>query len=221
MKLSSATAYCLDLDGTIADTIPFLFEVYKTLLSEYDREGTKKEFNELMGPSLEEISVILCKRHGIEVSAEKVYARYMGLISDAYVTQVQMLDGAHRFIEWAVENGKRLALVTSNDTTLAEGFLEANGLMPHFSAVITAQRVNRRKPDPECYQNALAALDIASTEAVAVEDSPPGVEAAINAGIRTIWIGAEHHDPYSPDLVTARKDWHHIHTTLQEELSHE
>jgi hypothetical protein len=42
------------------------------------------------------------------------------------------------------------------------------------------------KPDPAIYAHACRALGIAPSEAVAVEDSVPGVRSAVSAGVTTI-----------------------------------
>ena len=44
------------------------------------------------------------------------------------------------------------------------------------------------KPDPAVYLAALRSLEVEAGEAIALEDSPRGVEAAIQAGIFTVAI---------------------------------
>jgi HAD superfamily hydrolase (TIGR01509 family) len=56
----------------------------------------------------------------------------------------------------------------------------------HFAAVICAEEAPRKKPDPQVYQVALAALGVAPREAVAIEDAPAGVAAAGAAGVAVI-----------------------------------
>ena len=52
--------------------------------------------------------------------------------------------------------------------------------------VITHDDVARPKPDPQPYQMAAAALGVAPENLLVVEDSPPGVLAAVEAGCRTL-----------------------------------
>ena len=52
-----------------------------------------------------------------------------------------------------------------------------------FELIVSAESVERSKPDPEGYLRALELLGVASTEAVAIEDTPPGVAAAKAAGV--------------------------------------
>jgi HAD superfamily hydrolase (TIGR01509 family) len=55
-----------------------------------------------------------------------------------------------------------------------------------FAAVVCAEEAPRKKPDPQVYELALAALAQPAHEVVAIEDSPAGVEAAGRAGLSVI-----------------------------------
>ncbi|GAB1640793.1 HAD-IA family hydrolase [Krasilnikovia sp. MM14-A1259] len=62
-----------------------------------------------------------------------------------------------------------------------------------FAAVITGDDVSRLKPDPEVYQLALHELGIGARDAVAVEDSPPGLAAATAAGLCCLVVTSAYH----------------------------
>lgn len=55
-----------------------------------------------------------------------------------------------------------------------------------FAAVVCAEDVSRKKPDPEVFTRALERLDIESESAVAIEDSPDGAAASQAAGVPVI-----------------------------------
>jgi HAD superfamily hydrolase (TIGR01509 family) len=59
-------------------------------------------------------------------------------------------------------------------------------LVRHFQFVLTAEDYRDSKPSPEPYLKGLARLGIAPGECVVVEDSPRGLAAAREAGIRCI-----------------------------------
>jgi HAD superfamily hydrolase (TIGR01509 family) len=52
-----------------------------------------------------------------------------------------------------------------------------------FDAIVCGEDVSRKKPDPEAYDKAVAALGVAAGTALAIEDSPDGVMAARKAGL--------------------------------------
>ena len=53
----------------------------------------------------------------------------------------------------------------------------------HFAAVVCAEDVAAKKPDPEAYTVALQRLGLTAAQAFALEDSPNGLAAARAAGI--------------------------------------
>jgi beta-phosphoglucomutase-like phosphatase (HAD superfamily) len=51
---------------------------------------------------------------------------------------------------------------------------------------VSCNEVQNGKPDPEGYNSILEKLSISASDAIAVEDSPAGIEAALSAGIDVI-----------------------------------
>jgi beta-phosphoglucomutase len=69
-----------------------------------------------------------------------------------------------------------------------EHILAANDLRHHFSAVVGADDVREGKPAPDGYLAAAAALGVRPELALAIEDSPWGLQSARAAGLVTIGI---------------------------------
>jgi beta-phosphoglucomutase-like phosphatase (HAD superfamily) len=57
--------------------------------------------------------------------------------------------------------------------------------------LVTGDEVSRPKPDPEAYQRALWQMGVRAADAIAVEDSAPGLRAAVAAGLTTVVVTAE------------------------------
>ena len=55
-----------------------------------------------------------------------------------------------------------------------------------FSVLVCGEDVHRKKPDPEVYLSALRQFGVSPLEAVAIEDSPGGVEAARAAHVPVV-----------------------------------
>lgn len=73
-----------------------------------------------------------------------------------------------------------------------------------LALIVTGENVARKKPDPEAYTLTLAKLGFAPEEALAVEDSQNGVEAAKGAGLPCLVIPSSYsldHDFSLADLV--------------------
>ncbi len=86
---------------------------------------------------------------------------------------------------------ERWAIVTSATQRLLMGRLNAAGL-PVPERLISAEMVERGKPDPEPYRRGAALLDLEPGECVVVEDAPSGVGAGVAAGCRVLGVLGTH-----------------------------
>jgi sugar-phosphatase len=84
-----------------------------------------------------------------------------------------------------------IAVVTSCTAELAEARLRAAGLEPP-AVLVTADRLRRGKPDPEGYLLAAHELGAAVADCVVLEDSPAGVGAGRDAGMRVVGVLTTH-----------------------------
>ena len=97
--------------------------------------------------------------------------------------------GVGRLITDARSAGILLGVCTTSQLETFE-ILVINALgfeaISWFKAVVSGKDVQKRKPDPEGYVKVLKKLRVTPSEAVVIEDSPTGVQAARAAGIRVI-----------------------------------
>ncbi len=103
--------------------------------------------------------------------------------------EIEARPGVRRLIEQAHAQGLPQAIVTttsrSNVKALLGGML-GDQWESHFAAVICGEDVENKKPDPEVYLKALAALGVSPGDALAMEDSAPGLAAARAAGVPAV-----------------------------------
>ena len=102
--------------------------------------------------------------------------------------------GVGRLITDARSAGILLGVCTTSQLETFE-ILVINALgfeaISWFKAVVSGKDVSKRKPDPEGYVKVLKKLRLTPSEAVVIEDSPLGVQAARAAGIRVIAAPSE------------------------------
>ena len=78
-------------------------------------------------------------------------------------------------------------VVTSGTRALARGRL-AHGGLPIPEQLITADDVERGKPDPQPYLAGAAALSVDPADCLVIEDAPAGVEAGKAAGMTVLAV---------------------------------
>ena len=80
------------------------------------------------------------------------------------------------------------AVATSTRRARAEAQLAQQGLLGRFALLVGGDEIARGKPAPDIYLEAAARLAIAPADCVALEDSEPGMNAALAAGMMAIMV---------------------------------
>ena len=83
------------------------------------------------------------------------------------------------------------AIVTSGTVPIARTRLQHVGLSEP-EVFVTAEDVDRGKPDPQAYERAARLLEVDPGVGLVFEDSPAGVQAARGAGMRVIGVATTH-----------------------------
>jgi HAD superfamily hydrolase (TIGR01509 family) len=92
--------------------------------------------------------------------------------------------GVLEYLEEAGRRGLTIAIVSSASRAWIDRHLGRLERAHHFEAIVTADHdVERAKPRPLLYLEALGLLGLSPDEAIAFEDSPNGVRAAKAAGL--------------------------------------
>jgi HAD superfamily hydrolase (TIGR01509 family) len=95
--------------------------------------------------------------------------------------------GVERLLKEAAAAGLRQAVVTTSSRAAVAALLEGHCWMaPLFECRVCGEDVVAKKPDPEAYRTALAALGLTADHALALEDSAAGLQAARGAGLAVL-----------------------------------
>jgi len=182
----------LDMDGTLADTLPLLYEAYSDFLNAYGKAPARAEFEALNGPALPEIVAALKTAHGLAKSEAVLLEHYHRLLMERLARGGPAIAGAGALVDTLTERGYRLMLVTSSPATVARAFVSRHGWANRFEAIVSGEHVERAKPDPAIYQHALEQSGAQADRAVVIEDAVNGVRAAVAAGMTVIGVACNH-----------------------------
>nr|WP_314482825.1 HAD-IA family hydrolase [uncultured Pseudomonas sp.] len=182
------TALLFDLDGTLTDTDTLHLQAFRQLLHEYDgRELSQGQFDaQISGRANGELFAELFEGASLEqrnALAERKEALFREM-SDS----LEPLPGLERLLDHASSHGLGMCVVTNAPRLNAEHMLEGLGLGERFDHVVIADELAKPKPDPLPYLTGLQRLDAHAGQALAFEDSLPGVKAASAAGIFTVGL---------------------------------
>ena len=180
-------AVMIDLDGTLADTIPDLAEAANMMLRELDRPGLERELiRTFVGkgiPKLVERALAGNLEGGVPAG---VLARALAIYERCYAE----VNGKHTVIFPGVSEGLRtlramqlpLACVTNKAERFTLALLEHLQLARCFEQVIAGDTLPQKKPDPQPLLHACRGFGIAPGDMLMIGDSANDVEAARAAG---------------------------------------
>jgi phosphoglycolate phosphatase len=180
-------AVMIDLDGTLADTIPDLAEAANMMLRELDRPGLERELiRTFVGkgiPKLVERALAGSLEGGAPAG---LLARALPIYERCYAE----VNGKHTVIFPGVSEGLRtlramqlpLACVTNKAERFTLALLEHLQLARCFEQVIAGDTLPQKKPDPQPLLHACRGFGIAPGDMLMIGDSANDVEAARAAG---------------------------------------
>ncbi|RZD42728.1 MAG: hypothetical protein CXT78_09045 [Thaumarchaeota archaeon] len=172
-----------DLDGTLIDSIPKLFEVYKKILRNYGYIGNKKEFELLNGPKLDQIINLLKKKYKLKPSIKKLKKEYNDEIEKKYQTKIGLNKGVIELLEFLKKNGYVIGIVTSSSKKNTNSVLLANNILNYFSFFVNGNEVKLSKPHSQIYKICIKRSGFKKNEILVLEDSKNGYISAKNAGL--------------------------------------
>lgn len=192
----------IDFDGTLVDSVPLLYQNYLMFLKSYGHAGNLKEFEALMGPSIEEFIPLLKQSYHLPKNLHTLTMEYTQGLAARYQTEAKLMTGAQIFLDLALSLPFQMTLVTSSSYSLIEGSLDELQLKKYFSHIVTGDQVKKTKPDPEIYLLALHVCEALPENSIAIEDSFNGISAALGASLPTIALLNQHLSEIPPQAMT-------------------
>jgi putative hydrolase of the HAD superfamily len=194
-----------DFDGLILDTETSIFESWRVAFVAHGcAPPTIEEWAAEVGTvgGLDVVALLESRAAG-PVDVDAMQLRRRAYRDDVLAREVAR-PGVAEWIADAVGRGFGLAIASSSEREWVEPHLRRLGLRDHFAHLACYGSGLAAKPAPDTYLEACARLGVAPAEAIAVEDSPHGIDAARAAGLRVVAVPnpvTEQMDLSAADLV--------------------
>ena len=173
---------CVDLDGTLLDTVPANAASYRAALEELGFTVTDEYYAERCNGG--HYTLFLPPLMGGAPSTadvERVHDRKKALYSD-FLDAVRPNTALMEILKTMRAAGHDLACVTTGSKQNATEVLEYFHCADWFGVFITGEDVVRSKPDPEGYLKAMAHFGVDAAHTMIFEDSATGLAAARATG---------------------------------------
>ncbi|MCO4293892.1 beta-phosphoglucomutase [Solitalea sp. MAHUQ-68] len=192
--MSPIKACIFDLDGVIVDTTHFHYLAWKRLTNELGFDITEEDNEQLKGVSRMECLRIILSIGGVSTSADKLYdlaeMKNRWYLEHIYtMTEQNVIAGAVEFIDAVQKAGLKVAIASASKN--AGIILDKLNLRDRFSVLVDGNVVNKSKPNPEIFLRSARELGVEPDSCIVFEDAISGIQAANNAGMRSVGIGSD------------------------------
>lgn len=181
----NAEALLFDLDGVLVDSAAAIDRHWREFANWYELDADRL-LDRSQGRRAADTIMSLAGQ--LPVDPIEAIARYEAMEASDQIG-VGPLPGAMEVL--ALLSVCNWAVVTSGSAAVAQARLKIAGL-PEPPVLICAQDVVRGKPDPAPYEQGALQLGLLPEQALAVEDSPAGIESARAAGCTTLALITTH-----------------------------
>ncbi|MGH8900443.1 MAG: HAD family hydrolase [Egibacteraceae bacterium] len=176
-----------DCDGILVDTETCWTRAYNRLFTAHNRIFTMADKLALIGRHLDALSPVLAHLLDRPAGGQRLAARACELALEELAEGAAPMPGAVDLVQ-ELAGRRPLAVASSSPGALIRHLLEQAGIADAFDVILGGGDVDRGKPAPDIYLRACEQLGTQPVNAVAIEDSPPGVAAARAAGMHVIGI---------------------------------
>ena len=181
-------AYLFDMDGVLVDNCRYHVLSWLEFAKRHDGRLTESQVIEWMGAPARDY---LVRMFDVPLSADEIAAfasEKESVYRELYRPHIEPRKGLLALLRRAQAEEIPCAVVTGGSAENVDFVLDSLQIRGFFSCVVDASQYERGKPEPDCYLQAAARLDVAPRYCTVFEDAVNGIEAAVSAGMSVVAI---------------------------------
>ena len=180
-------AVVFDCDGLLLDTESHWTTAETALFARYDKSFGRDHKLRMLGSSMQVAGQILEELLEQPNRADEINEEMLELV-EAELQATEPMPGAAELVAELRAQGIPLALASNSWRRLVTVALHAADMRDSFDVVVCGDEVARPKPAPDIYLEVARLLGVAPEHTIALEDSPNGVRAALDASMFVIGV---------------------------------
>jgi HAD superfamily hydrolase (TIGR01509 family) len=181
-------AVVFDMDGLLIDSEGLVREGMIRAATDLGHALPLSLCGRMIGLPLADCIEMLQQHFGADFDMDLFLKAERREIEALFAEGVALKAGVVELLDHLDVLGLPRAVATSSSRESAEAHLGAHHIFDRFDAVIAREDVRRHKPNPDPFLAAAAAMGVAPSLCLALEDSHNGVRAAHAAGMMTVMV---------------------------------
>jgi HAD superfamily hydrolase (TIGR01509 family) len=192
IRMSAARAVLWDMDGTLIDSEEFHWISWRDTMAKEGIPITHEQFLSSFGQRNDSIIPRWLGAASTPEWVERISIAKEELYRDLIRRHgMSPLPGVSDWVRRLHEEGWRQAIASAAPRANIEVVVESLKAAHYSRAIVSAEDVQKGKPDPEVYLLAASRVGASPDRSIVVEDAVAGVEAARNAGMRSIGVSRD------------------------------
>ncbi|WDG07996.1 HAD family phosphatase [Vibrio campbellii] len=181
-------AVLFDMDGLIFDTESIYKQSWQYAATEQGLTITDDFYQQFIGVQDPECERILAEHFQDAIDMPRYKAVRDEHFHNLRNQGVALKPGFDALFYAIKQHGLLTAIVTSSHLPEVKHNFSGSTYLAQFDLVITAEDVERGKPNPDCYQMAYRQLGVDAKRCLVLEDSNNGIKAALAAECHAVMI---------------------------------
>ena len=178
-----------DMDGLMFDTEALGFRAYEECGKERGLDTDFPFYLNMIGLDERDTCKAYRERYGENFDAETFYAAVGQRINDIADREgIPIKPGLLPLLDALDQKGIRKIIASSSNADSIKKYLDRCRLGGRFDGTISSQEVKRGKPFPDIFLEGCRKMGVDPEDALVLEDSPAGIEAAFSGHIPVIAI---------------------------------
>lgn len=181
-----------DLDGLMIDSERYHFDAMSVLLSRYGKQHDEAWFEPMIGMDNIACAKFIIAQTNIPLTPDAYIKENYDIILEFLPEFCQPNPGLLDLIDDLLASELRLGVASNSYQPYVNAALSSLGIFEHFDCIVAAGDVQKAKPAPDMYLAVAHCLGLEPNQCLALEDSPVGMTAALQAGISCVVIPSPH-----------------------------
>jgi beta-phosphoglucomutase len=210
IKQRKDKAFLFDLNGTMIDDMQYHIHAWHRIFNSLGANISLERMKaECYGKNHEVIERVMPgkfteeEKDEMSMAKEKEYQK-------AFLPHLKLLPGLDEFLRRAYEARIPMAIGSAAIMFNVDFVLDNLNLRKYFKVIVSADDVQKSKPDPETYLKCAQGLQIKPEDCIVFEDAPKGVESALNARMKCVVLTLIHDEyefPSHKDVIGFGKSY--------------
>ena len=182
-------AVIFDMDGLMIDSERVTFEGYQHVLAKENLTMSEEKYKTLLGKPVKAVYDLFKEDYGPQYDVDQIIKDVHAYIAKRFETEgVPLKPGLVELLKYLKENNYKTIIATSSHRNRVDLIVKQAQIDQYFDDSICGDEVTKGKPNPEVFLKACQKLQVSPQDALVLEDSESGINAAYNADIKVIGI---------------------------------